>query len=117
MTDAVRVYRNSGASFSDYGEGPGNASIARLVGPDTSTTMGAYFARFDRRSIPWTVHYDEMIVCLSGCFRLVTAMATHELGAGDAIWISQGTELRYEGENAEVFIAIAPVDWRQRSEG
>lgn len=114
MSEDVRLFRQSEITFADYGEGPGSASIARLVGPDSSATMGAYIARFDGRSVAWTVRYDELIFCLSGLFRLRTAEATHELERGDVLWVGEGTELRYEGEAATVFMAIAPVDWRSR---
>ena len=114
MTASIRLFRLQDTAMSDYGEGPGSASIARLIGPDSSRTMGAYFAMFDGRSVPWTVQYDEMILCLSGTFRLRTRDEVHELGPGDMLWIGNGTELRYEGEQATVFIAIAPVDWRDQ---
>jgi ethanolamine utilization protein EutQ len=114
MSDSVRVFRLGEAHFSEYGEGPGSATIARLVGPQDSSTMGAYFARFDGRAVEWTVRYDELIVCIEGLFRLRTAEGIHELQPGDALWIGDGTELCYEGDGATVFIAIAPVDWRER---
>ena len=114
MTADIRLFRLHETPMSDYGEGPGSAEIARLIGPDSSRTMGAYFARFDGRSVPWTVRYDEIILCISGKFRLRTADDIHELGPGDMLWVGSGTELHYEGEEATVFMAIAPVDWRDR---
>lgn len=116
MNADVRLFKYADTSFSDYGDGPGSASISRLVGPDRSSTMGAYLCRFDGRSVSWTVQYDELIVCISGHFRLRTLDATYELGVGDVLWIGKGTELRYEGDAATVFMAIAPVDWRNRTE-
>ena len=47
------VFRRATTAFQPYGEGEGNASIARLVGPQDSQTMGAYLARFDERPVTW----------------------------------------------------------------
>ena len=104
------------AEFADYGEGPGSASIARLVTAADSRTMGAYFARFDGRSVEWTVRYDELILCMEGVFTLLTEQGTTTLHPGEALWIPEGTALTYAGDKAVVFITIAPVDWRSRQE-
>ena len=108
------VFRQGLTAFAAYGEGPGEASIARLVGPQDSSTMGAYLARFHGRSVPWTVRYDEVIVCIEGEFHLRTGERLHTLNPGDVIWIPKDTELAYNGVESLVFIAIAPVDWRIR---
>ncbi|APG86477.1 ethanolamine utilization protein EutQ (plasmid) [Sinorhizobium americanum CCGM7] len=76
--------------------------------------MGAYLARFDGRSVPWTVRYDEVIVCIEGDFHLRVGERLHALRPGDVIWIPKNTELVYDGVESLVFIAIAPVDWRIR---
>ncbi|EJZ22725.1 ethanolamine utilization protein EutQ (plasmid) [Rhizobium sp. Pop5] len=108
------VFRKDTTEFAAYGEGPGEASIARLVGPQESETMGAYLARFNGRSVPWTVRYDELITCIEGAFRLRVGLILHTLHPGDVIWIPKDTELAYDGADSLVFIAIAPVDWRNR---
>ncbi|MBB2688873.1 MULTISPECIES: cupin domain-containing protein [Rhizobium] len=108
------VFRKDTTEFAAYGEGSGEASIARLVGPRESETMGAYLARFNGRSVPWTVRYDEVITCIEGEFRLRVGPTVHALRPGDVIWIPKDTELAYEGADSLVFIAIAPVDWRTR---
>lgn len=108
------IFRKNSTTFSDYGEGEGSASIARLVGQQNSTTMGAYLARFNGRSVPWTVRYDEIIVCIEGEFNLYTGDAVNTLQTGDVIWIPKDTELVYDGVDCLVFIAIAPVDWRAK---
>ncbi|MGH6894683.1 MAG: hypothetical protein ACREEP_20745, partial [Dongiaceae bacterium] len=64
-------FRKSEMNFTTYAGPPGTATIARLVGPDMSKTMGAGIATFDGCSIEWTVLYDELIVVLEGTFRLV----------------------------------------------
>ena len=110
----VRMFKQGSIAMTDFGEGQGIASKARLIGPDSSQTMGAYFCTFDGRSVEWTVQYDELIVCLKGLFRLRTAEGIYELEPGDVLWVGNGTALHYEGESALVFMAISPVDWRSR---
>jgi len=100
--------------FAAYGGPPGEATIARLVGPEISRSMGAGIATFDACSIEWTVLYDEVIVVLEGRFRLRLGADIVEGGPGDVIWIPENTPLRYEGERAVVFYALHPVDWRRR---
>jgi ethanolamine utilization protein EutQ len=111
MTD-IRLFRRAAVTMDNYGEGPGLASIARLVGPDSSRTMGAYLGRFDGRSVAWTVQYDEVIVGIEGLFRLRAGDEVYELGPGDVLWIGEGRAVRYEGDKALVFMAISPVNWR-----
>lgn len=100
--------------FEPFGGPPGKATIARLVGPDISRTMGAGVATFDGCSIEWTVLYDEVIVVLEGRFRLRTGTQTFDCAPGDVLWIPENTPIHYEGEKAVVFYALHPVDWRQR---
>ncbi len=106
--------RAVGRQFVPWAVSPGVATIASLVGPDISRSMGAGIATFDGCSVEWTVLYDEVIVVLEGLFRLRLGTRIIEGGPGDVIWIPENTALRYEGEKAKVFYALSPVDWRQR---
>jgi ethanolamine utilization protein EutQ len=110
----VRHLRKAEMNFTAYGGPPGKATIARLVGPDLSKTMGAGVATFDGCSIEWTVLYDELIVVLEGTFRLVAGKETYSCAPGDVLWIPENTPIKYEGDKAKVFYALHPVDWRQR---
>lgn len=98
--------------FEPYGEG---AQIARLVGPEISSSMGAGVAKFDGCSIAWTVLYDELIVTLEGNFRLRVGDVAYDCYAGDVLWVPAHTPLHYEGDGATVFYALSPVDWRTRA--
>jgi ethanolamine utilization protein EutQ len=114
----VRLFERGAMRFEPYGGPPGAATIARLVGPETSRTMGAGLASFDGCSIEWTVLYDELVCVLDGVFRLRVEpdgdAQVFEGRAGDVIWIPEGTPLRYEGDGATVFYVLHPVDWRER---
>lgn len=109
----VILYRKQDLQFNPYGEDPGKASIARVVGPEVSKTIGAGIATFDQTSIAWTVLYDEVIVCLSGLFRLRVGDQVFEAGPGDSIWIPENTAVLYEGDAAEVFYTLYPVNWAE----
>ncbi len=106
------LFKRSEIGFEPLGGPPGAATIARLIGPDISRTMGAGLATFDGCSIEWTVLYDEVIVVLEGRFRLRVGDEVFEAGPGDVLWIPEYTPLRYEGEQAVVFYALHPVDWK-----
>lgn len=110
----VVYFHKSEMNFVPFGGPPGAATIARLVGPDMSKTMGAGIATFDGCSIEWTVLYDEVIVVLEGTFGLVVGKSTYACQPGDVIWIPENTPVRYEGRNAKVFYALYPGDWRQK---
>jgi ethanolamine utilization protein EutQ len=110
----VKLFKRAEMRFEPYGGPPGQATIARLVGPELSSTMGAGLGTFDDCSVEWTVLYDELVVVLEGVFRLRLADGIVEGRPGDVIWIPENTALRYEGERAVVFYALYPVDWRKR---
>ena len=107
-------FRKTEMNFAAFGGPPGTATIARLVGPDMSKTMGAGIATFDGCSIEWTVLYDEVIVVLEGMFRLVVGKESYSCTPGDVVWIPENTPIKYEGDKAKVFYALHPVDWRQK---
>lgn len=107
----TRLYKKSELQFNPYGLDPGRSTLARIIGPEVSKTMGAGIATFDNTSVQWTVLYDEVIVCLKGVFRLRVGDEIFEAHPGDVIWIPEYTPLAYEGEGAEVFYVLYPVDW------
>jgi len=111
---SVKHFKREAMTFEAYGGPPGKATIARLVGPDLSGTMGVGLATFDGCSIEWTVLYDEMIVVIEGLFRLRVGDQVFEGRPGDVIWIPEGTAIAYEGGAALVCYALYPVGWRQR---
>ena len=108
------LFKRGEMTFESFGGPPGTASIARLVGPEVSRTMGIGLAAFDGCAVEWTVLYDEMIVVLEGVFRLGVAGQDIEAHPGDVIWIPEKTPVIYKGDKAVVCYALHPVDWRQR---
>ncbi|MFV0664840.1 cupin domain-containing protein [Denitromonas sp.] len=106
------LIRRRALNFTHRGGPPGHAEVARAVSDDVSATMAAGIARFDACSIAWTVLYDEVVYVIDGVFRLVTGGETLEGHAGDVLWIPKGTELKYEGEQASIFYAVYPGNWK-----
>lgn len=110
----AKVIKHSDLEFSHRGGPPGHAAVARAIGPDTSNSMAAGFARFDGCQISWTLLYDEVVVVMDGTFRVRTPDALLEGQRGDVLWLPEGTELHYEGEDALIFYAVYPGDWKER---
>ena len=94
-----------------YGE---QAEVAVVTGPEDGTALGSGFARFHRATIPWTVHYDEVLLVLEGEVKIETATGAFALGPQDCAWLPKGTELVYRSESALVFYAIHPSDRAKR---
>ncbi len=113
MTE-VKLFKADEMKFEPYGGPPGKAEIARLVGPELSSSMGMGIATFDDCSIEWTILYDEGIVVLEGAFRLWVGDDCYDMAPGDAIWLPEGAPLKYEGQGAKVFYCLSPVDWKTR---
>jgi ethanolamine utilization protein EutQ len=114
MASVIHFSKDS-ARYEQYGQpSSGTSKIAHLIGTDISKTMGGGLAQFDGVSIEWTVLYDEIIVTLEGVFKLRVEDIVYEVRQGDVIWIPENTHLRYEGEKATIFYALAPVNWRNR---
>lgn len=110
---SAKLIKGSSLTFMHRGGPPGEAGVARAVSTDLSASMGAGVAHFDDCSISWTVLYDEVIYVIEGVFRLVTREGVLEGRAGDIIWVPEGTELKYEGEQARIFYAVYPGNWKE----
>ena len=94
-----------------YGE---QAEVAVVTRSEDGTALGSGFARLHRATIPWTVHYDEVLLVLEGEVKIETATGAFALGPQDCAWLPKGTELVYRSESALVFYAIHPSDWAKR---
>ena len=112
----ISLFKKDEITFEHYGGPPGNAEIARLIGPEQSQTMGGGVVVFEKGiSIPWTVLYDEFIVVLEGHFTMRAGDEVYECDPGDVLWIPADTPIVYEAEaRAVCFYTLFPVDWKQR---
>lgn len=107
------VIKGSDISFTHRGGPPGHAQVGRAVSTKMSSTMGAGIAHFDQCSIAWTVLYDEVIYVIAGVFKVRTNEGLLIGNAGDVMWIPEGTELYYEGEQASIFYVVYPGNWKE----
>lgn len=110
----AKVIKHADLAFAHRGGPPGEAAVARAIGPDVSNSMSAGFARFDGCEVQWTLLYDEVVMVIDGVFRVRTPDGVLEGERGDVLWLPEGTELQYEGEKAEVFYVVYPGDWKER---
>jgi ethanolamine utilization protein EutQ len=92
----------------EYGEA---AQIAEVSGTSLNSDLGTGFAKFTDARIPWTIQYDEIILCLKGRFEVITDTQHHVLEALDTVWLPKGTKLTYVSQDALVFYAISPASW------
>jgi ethanolamine utilization protein EutQ len=109
----AQLIKNSDIVFSHRGGPPGRAEVGRAISTNISSSMGAGFAKFDDCSIEWTVLYDEIVYVISGTFCLVVEGESLIGEAGDVLWIPKGTELKYQGQQATVFYAVYPGNWKE----
>lgn len=109
----ARLITSEQLAFNHRGGPPGRAEVARAVGSELSSSMAAGVARFDDCSVAWTLLYDEVIYVIDGVFRLRMANGVIEGRAGDVIWIPEGTAVKYEGQNATIFYAVYPGNWKE----
>lgn len=88
-----------------------NTTIARLVTPEFSETLGGGIVIFEKCSYEWTVTYDEILYVLDGQLRVIVAGENFDCDTGDAIWLPRDSPLIYETEGKAVcFYAIYPGD-------
>ena len=109
----AKLIRSDQLAFAHRGGPPGHAEVARAIGGDLSGTMAAGVARFHDCSVAWTVLYDEVVYVIEGLFRLDMPDGVLEGRPGDVIWIPEGTELKYQGQNASIFYAVYPGNWKE----
>ena len=88
-----------------------NTTIARLVTPELSETLGGGIVIFEKCSYEWTGTYDEILCILDGQLRVIVAGENFDCDRGDVIWLPRDTPLTYEIEGKAVcFYAFYPGD-------
>ncbi len=113
-----RAVRFARANLDEGDASGGSSGLARLISPAISPTMGGGLATYDGCSIEWTLLYDEIIVVIAGTFKMRHGKeleATIVAGPGDVIWVPEKTRMTYEGDEAEIFYATYPGDWRTKN--
>jgi ethanolamine utilization protein EutQ len=88
--------------------------LDRYVNETNSDQLGGGLFRMHDVSVESTLPYDEICICLEGKPRLKIGDQTIDLDIGDVAWLPKGTTVTFGGENAVMFYAVYPVDWRSR---
>lgn len=108
-------YPASGRAFAPYtgfanAYADGTASIARLVGPEASGTLGCGIARYARIRTTWVLPFDEIVCVLEGAMIVRAAGQEWHAVAGDVLHFPQGEPVEYDvAESVAVFYAKYPV--------
>lgn len=104
----IKLFKARGREFKKIAGPPGTLEVARLVGAEVSSDLGAGVAVFENISIPWKLLYNEVFYVLEGEFRLRIGDTVHVGLPGDLLFIEAGTEFRYESiGRSKVFFALA----------
>ena len=106
------VFKQSKFHYEEMSGAPvHNTTIARIVSPASSETLGGGIVIFEKCSYDWTVTYDEIFYIIDGQLRVVVDGENFDCETGDVIWLPRDTPLRYETEGKAVcFYAIYPGD-------
>jgi ethanolamine utilization protein EutQ len=88
--------------------------IADVLDSSNSASMTVGFARYDKGATnEWVVTYDQALVVTKGTFTVHTADRAITAKAGEAIFLTQGTKVLYEGEQdgTEIVYVTFPHWW------
>jgi ethanolamine utilization protein EutQ len=88
--------------------------IADVLDSSSSASMTVGFARYDKgATTEWVVTYDQALVVTKGVFTVRTAGGVITAKAGEAIFLTKGTTVLYEGEEdgTEIVYVTFPHWW------
>jgi ethanolamine utilization protein EutQ len=88
----------------------GDAAIARLVGPETSGTLGGGIVTYRRVRTTWHLPFDEIVCILAGQMIVRANGMTWNAGVGDVLFFAKAEPVEYDVEQeVTVFYAKYPV--------
>jgi ethanolamine utilization protein EutQ len=98
-------YRGFANAYAD-----GDAAIARLVGPETSGTLGGGIVTYRRVRTTWHLPFDEIVCVLAGQMTVRAGGETWHAGVGDVLFFAEAEPVEYDVEHeVTVFYAKYPV--------
>lgn len=88
--------------------------LTDVIDPTNSATMGAGFARYNSgQANDWVVTYDEVLVVTKGRFTVSSDHGTVTAAAGEMIFMTAGTKVRYSAEENDTRVAFVTYPhWR-----
>jgi ethanolamine utilization protein EutQ len=107
---AAKISRAASREFAELAPG---ANLGRDVDASVSTTMSASVMEMENFEFEWTVLYDEWIYVLDGVLTIELEDGTHDLNAGDSIWLPDGTWHFYHVKKARAVVTVYPLNWRE----
>jgi ethanolamine utilization protein EutQ len=88
----------------------GDATIARLVGPETSGTLGGGIVTYRRVRTTWHLPFDEIVCVLAGEMTVCANGHTWRARAGDVLFFAKAEPVEYDVDReVTVFYAKYPV--------
>lgn len=88
----------------------GGAEIARLIGEETSATLGGGVVTYRRVKTLWHLPFDEIVCILSGSMTVEAGGERWAAGPGDVLFFPEGEPIAYDvPEEVTVFYAKYPV--------
>ena len=72
--------------------------------------MGKYAKGVANR---WTLDYDEYIIVISGVFTIQSDGKSSTLKAGDFFFITSGTSVTYQADEASLVMYVTHPPWRE----
>jgi ethanolamine utilization protein EutQ len=115
VAQMAEFFPNSSRSFEPYrgfdnAYPDGDASIARLVGPKTSGTLGGGVVTYRRVRTTWHLPFDEIVCVLAGEMTVRAHGNIWHAGPGDVLFFAKAEPIEYDVEHeVTVFYAKYPV--------
>lgn len=86
--------------------------VADVLDETNSDTMSVGFARYDKGAAnEWTVTYDEALIITKGLFTVRSSDGARTAGAGEVLYLTNGTELVYQAEEDTELVYVTYPHW------
>jgi ethanolamine utilization protein EutQ len=111
----VYGYRLNEVQFKESDKLPeAEVYLKDIVDTSVSESMSAGYGRYAKGiSNDWTVDYDEVIVVISGVFTIHSEGKSTTLKAGDFFFLTRGTSVTYQADEASVVLYVTYPHWRE----
>lgn len=111
----VYSYRSNEVQFNESDKLPmTEVYLKDVVDSSVSESMSAGLAKYSKGvSNSWTLDYDEFIVVISGVFTIHSEGKSSTLRAGDFFFITRGTSVTYQADEASLLMYVTYPPWRE----
>lgn len=113
----VYSYRSNEVRFTESDKVPMTEAYLKDVVDSSSASeqMSGGLAKYAKgASIDWTLDYDEFIIVISGVFTIHSeGNKSSTLTAGDFFFITRGTAVTYQADEASLLMYVTYPPWRE----